>query len=404
MKIKVTIILSLILVIIGGTGVYFYLQKVPSTLPKEKYSSVGKDFISKKIASMSLEEKIGQMIFMDYRKTDYENGFFNDVETYQPGGFILFKENITSYQDVKNLNQRLQKLSKIPLFIGTDQEGGRVQRFAAMPDQSFTIIPSMERVGATNDPLIAKQIGTILGSELATVGINVDFAPVLDINSNLENTVIGDRSFGSTKELVTTMGTALAKGLKKVGVIPVYKHFPGHGDTVEDSHYSFANIYKTKEQLMDLELYPFKSVAHEDDAMIMVGHLSLPNILNDQTPATLSPTIIQILKEELGYDGVIISDALNMGALTNHYSEEEIIINAIKAGIDILLMPSSLSNTVATIKKAIDDGKIKESRIEESVYKILKLKNQYRILDEAKEKSLTEKEWTEHQEYINSLF
>ena len=355
MKIKVTIILSLILVIIGGTGVYFYLQKVPSTLPKEKYSSVGKDFISKKIASMSLEEKIGQMIFIDYRKTDYENGFFNDVETYQPGGFILFKENITSYQDVKNLNQRLQKLSKIPLFIGTDQEGGRVQRFASMPDQSFTIIPSMERVGATNDPLIAKQIGTILGSELATVGINVDFAPVLDINSNLENTVIGDRSFGSTKELVTTMGTALAKGLKKSGVIPVYKHFPGHGDTVEDSHYSFANIYKTKEQLMDLELYPFKSVAHEEDAMIMVGHLSLPNILNDQTPATLSPTIIQILKEELGYDGVIISDALNMGALTNHYSEEEILINAIKAGIDILLMPSSLSNTVATIKKAIDD-------------------------------------------------
>lgn len=400
---KKIILCTLIIVIcIGGSFVFFFHSQKKED--KKNTFQEEKDPIVEQLEKMTLEEKIGQMIFIAYRSMDDEQGFFEEMATYQPGGFILFKENISSYQEVKEFNNHLQSLSKIPLFIGTDQEGGRVQRFGLLKDQNFTIIPSMEQVGLTNDPSIAKEIGYILGSELATLGINVDFAPDLDINSNPQNTVIGDRSFGSTKELVTSMGLSLAEGLKNSGVIPVYKHFPGHGDTYEDSHLDFANIYKTKEQLFQTELYPFSQAAKEDDAMIMVGHLSLPNVIGDQTPASLSPTIIQMLKNNLGFQGVVISDALNMGALTNHYSEEEIITGAIASGIDILLMPSSLSNTVTVIQQAIQNGKMTEERINESVLKILRLKEKYHILNGVQEKTLTPDEWQAHQNYIHEHF
>ncbi len=398
------LILVVVFGLIGGGG-YFYLKSNPQKEEKqEQKKEETVDVVLERFNKMTLEEKIGQMIFIAHRDTDYDEGFIDEFKTYQPGGFILFKENITSFKEVKAFNERLQSLSKIPLFIGTDQEGGRVQRFKSMPDKNFTIIPPMQEVGAKNDAILTEKIGQILGSELQTLGINVDFAPDIDINSNPLNTVIGDRSFSSSKETVATMAASLAKGLKATGVIPVYKHFPGHGDTYEDSHQDFAYIHKTKEELMDVELYPFSQIAKETDAMIMAGHLSLPNLLEDDTPASLSPTIINILREELGYKGIIITDALDMGALTNHYEEEEIVIQAVNAGCDILLMPQSIQNTISILKKAVQDGTVQEERINEAVLKILRMKEKYQLFKSTKAKDLTEEEWTSHQEFIEANF
>ncbi len=403
---KIISLVCLLVLVLGAT--FFWYQRTqqknaPTNQDAKEEEKI--DLAKQRLEKMSLEEKIGQLFFISHRNTDYEDGFFDTVKTYQPGGFILFQENITTYQDVKELNQKLKMLSKTPLFIGTDQEGGRVQRFKTLEDKKFTSIPPMQTVGSTNDVEVAKEVGVILGSELAPLGINVDFAPVLDINSNPENTVIGNRSFGTDKEQVTNMALSLAKGLKSTGVIPVYKHFPGHGDTYEDSHQDFANIYKSKEELFETELYPFQEAAKEEDVMMMVGHLSLPNILEDETPASLSPTMIRLLREDLGYQGVIITDALDMGALTKHYREEEIIVKALQAGVDILLMPTNFEKAVKTVKEAIEKGELEQAQVETSVLRILRLKEKYHLFDDDQQKKdLEESELEQHENYMKEHF
>jgi len=339
----------------------------------------------------TLGRKIAQMLITSYStSTEYDNYLKTNIQSYNPGGFILFSGNILSYGQVTNLIKNMQSDSEIPMFIAVDQEGGRVQRFKEnVVGVNMTIIPDMYKVGLKNDPELAYKIGKVIGTELCPFGVNMDFAPCLDIYSNPQNTVIGTRSFGSTPELVGNMGTKVAKGIADSGIMPVFKHFPGHGDTAEDSHYDLPVLNKTKEELYNFELKPFIEAVNNGAKVIMIGHIALSKI-DGTTPASLSSLIIKdLLKKELGFKGLVITDALNMGALYKSYSNEEIIIYCINAGVDILLMmPGAIQTTIDIIKKALQEGKIKEEDIDRSVEKILALKREMGLFDE---KSLPDK-------------
>lgn len=332
-------------------------------------------WVEEKLSNMSVEEKIGQMLMvLDYSK-EVDEELLDKLNTIKPGGFILFAENFESYEQTKKLIEDIKSTSDIPMFISIDQEGGRVQRLKELSDAEVTIIPPMYNLGLTNDVDLAYEVGQVVGEELRVFDINMNFAPVLDIYSNPENTVIGNRSFGTTSSLVSNMALSFAKGQESTGIISVYKHFPGHGDTLEDSHNTLPIITKTKEELMELELIPFIDAIENDADVIMVGHLAVPEITNDNTPASLSKEIVTgLLKEELGFDGLVITDALNMGALTKNYTEEEIYVNAINAGVDILLMADFDTETVEIIKENIKNRTIKMEEIDDSVKKILELK------------------------------
>ena len=332
-------------------------------------------WVEEELSSMSVEEKIGQMLMvLDYSK-EVDEELLDKLNTIKPGGFILFAENFESYEQTKKLIEDIKRTSDIPMFISIDQEGGRVQRLKELSDTEVTVIPPMYNLGLTNDVGLAYEVGQVVGEELRVFDINMNFAPVLDIFSNPENTVIGNRSFGTTSSLVSNMALSFAKGQESTGIISVYKHFPGHGDTLEDSHNTLPIITKTKEELMELELIPFIDAIENDADVIMVGHLAVPEITNDNTPASLSKEIVTgLLKEELGFDGLVITDALNMGALTKNYTEEEIYVNAINAGVDILLMADFDTETVEIIKGNIKNGTIKMEEIDDSVKKILELK------------------------------
>lgn len=325
--------------------------------------------------NMTLDEKIGQMMIVFYNSSKVDDNLRSALNDVKPGGFILFKDNITTYEDTLTFIKEVKATSDIPMFISIDQEGGNVQRLLALQDMEVSNIPYMNYVGKTEDCEIAYDIGKTIAEELRVFGINMDFAPVIDVYSNPNNTVIGKRSFGNSSELVSKMGISLASGLLDSGVIPVYKHFPGHGNTSVDSHVSLPVVNKSKEELLELDLVPFKDAIEKGASVIMIGHLSVPSITGDNTPASLSkPLITDFLKAELGYDGLVITDALNMGALTNYYSQEEIYVKAIEAGVDILLMPSSSRKALVAVKNAVGEGVISEERIDESVRKILKLK------------------------------
>ncbi len=322
---------------------------------------------------MTIEEKIGQMliIYDTHEEVDDElKRFINDIK---PSGFIINQSNITTFAKTKKYIADLKNNSEIPLIISIDQEGGKVQRLQDLEDKKATNIPSMFDLGKTNDVNLAYEVGKVLALDMRTLGINVVNAPVCDVFSNSNNRVIGTRSFGSNPNLVSKMCVSLGSGLEDNGIIATYKHFPGHGDTETDSHTSLPIINKTYEEMLKNELLPFKEVIANDAKIIMIGHIAFPSLTNNNVPATLSKTIItDLLKNKLGYKGIVITDALNMKALTDNYSDKEIYIKSIEAGVDILLMPNDAKEAINIIKKNIE-----VSRIDESVRKILIFKYTY---------------------------
>lgn len=359
--------------------IYKLNMEKESTEKKEKEVKIEPMGISEKVDSilkmLSLDEKIGQMLFISSSNTTMTERLKELLENSHVGGFILFKENFTSYENTKKLIEDIQKINQIPMFIGIDQEGGKVQRFSSLEDASVTKIPSMRIIGDTNDEKLAYETGVLIAEELKTLGINLDFAPVADVLSNADNQIIGDRSFGTDANLVSKMAISMASGLRQTGVIPVYKHFPGHGNTKADSHYELPVIVKGKEQLKKEDLIPFENAIANGAEIIMIGHLAVPNITGTNTPASLSKEIItDLLKNEMNYHGLVITDALNMKAITNQYEEKEIYELAINAGVDLLLMPKDSLETINLIKESIKENKITEEQIDNSVRKILTLK------------------------------
>lgn len=354
---------------------------IGEVVAQEQAAPTMEDRLAAQLRTMTIEEKIAQMMIIQYPSETMDDTLMHYIRDVKPGGFLLTSENLGTYEQTKELVEALQSNSEIPMFISVDQEGGVVQRFSELSGSVPTEIPSMLSVGRTGETQLAYDIGKVIAEELRTVGINLDFAPVMDILPQNGESFIGTRSFGSDAAMVSAMAMAFAKGLEEHGVLSVYKHFPGHGDTTTDSHRNLPVMDKTKEELLENELIPFQKAIESGADMIMVGHIALPKVVGDDTPASLSGTIItDLLKTELGYEGLVITDALSMRALTNQYSHEEICIKAVEAGVDLLLLPNDCERAVELIKETFS-----EERVDQSVAKILRLKytqlEKYSLLD-----------------------
>lgn len=346
-------------------------------------SSNAGDSITQKVEAMSLDAKIGQMLLVGIEGTKLDAQAKEMISEDQIGGIILYKDNISTLKDMVGLINDLKKSNNdnpVPLFMSVDQEGGKVSR---MPDE-FAVIPSNATVGAAQSADSAETMGKLLGREVLSAGFNMNFAPVLDINSNPDNPVIGDRSFGSTESTVSSLGIAEMNGIASAGVIPVVKHFPGHGDTAVDSHLELPIVNKTAAQLAKLEWLPFQKAIQAQADVVMVAHILFPK-LDSEKPASLSQEIIgKLLREEMGFQGVVITDDLTMGAITDHYTLEAAAVDTVLAGSDILLVAHEYENEEAVRKallESVKDGSIAESRIDESVYRILALKDKYQLKD-----------------------
>lgn len=368
--------------------------------------------IEDKISKMTLDEKIGQMLMLEFRHWEDENGELQEVTElnediknaivkYKVGGVILFAENVRDTEQTTKLTHNIQNAAVEngldPLLISIDQEGGIVVRLG-----TGTSLPGNMALGATRDKELAYQYGKIIADEIKALGINVNLAPVMDTNNNPNNPVIGLRSISSDPKLVGELGSEVVKGLQDQGVSAAIKHFPGHGDTATDSHLGLPVVDKSFEEVEKLEIVPFKKAANEGVDMIMTAHISYPQLEKDTAiskkdgstvgiPATLSDDILTgIIREKMHYDGIVITDAMKMQAIADHFGEEDAVVMAIKAGVDIPLMPAllqknedllKLDNIIGRIKNEIDLGNISENEIDNSVYRILELKQKRGILD-----------------------
>ena len=339
------------------------------------------------MARMTLREKIAQMCFvmpealpgMGAPVTAAGEAWKTAFDATPVGGVILMGANLTGTEQTKALCAALQACSEsrlgLPVFIGVDEEGGDVARVSGNGKFGIGAVPRMASVGASGDPSQARGWGRTVGAYLRELGFDLDFAPVADVLSNAANTVVKTRSFGADGDLVALMTRAFAEGLQSEGVRACYKHFPGHGATAEDSHKGFAVSYRTKDELWDNDLIPFADAAREKIPFIMSGHISLPNAAAEDLPASLNYEILTgLLRGEIRYDGIIITDALNMGAITQRFSPAEVAVLAVKAGNDMLLIASDVDAYVNALTDAVASGEISEARIDESVYRILREK------------------------------
>ena len=392
MKRKIVLITLIILIITGCNK-----NKIETIKNNNKESDPILTKVNKLMDKMSIEEKIAQMLVVYYAKDTVDDNLKKSIKSTPFGGFILTRDNITTYDKTLKFVKDLQNNSSIPMIISIDEEGGNVQRLEYINDKKVTHIPYMYELGKTNDISLAYDTAKVMAEELRTIGVNVTYAPVLDVYSNPNNPVIGKRSFSENTNIVSNMALSFSKGLEENKVISTFKHFPGHGDTDTDSHISLPIINKTYEELKETELIPFQKAIDSGAKIIMIGHIALPKIVGDNTPSSLSKKIVtNILKKDMHYDGLVITDALNMGALTNNYTDEEIYIKTIEAGVDLLLMPNGSKKAIEIIKK-----KVSEDRINESVRKILLFKYNYlndtNYLDENYLGS------SEHQNIINKI-
>ena len=335
------------------------------------------------LAEMTLEEKVYQMFIVTPEtltgydvvnaSTQITKGW---LEKYPVGGLIYFADNILTREQtedmLKNTMKSAMELQEIPIFLCVDEEGGSVVRVAGNPKMGVANVGSM---GEIKDEDGAYQAGATIGAYLKELGFTVDMAPVADVITNEKNTVIGDRSFGSDPSIVDQYADSYSDGLHSKGILSTYKHFPGHGATEGDTHEGYAYTNKTYEELQEVELVPFANAKKNKIDMVMVAHIAVPNITGDNTPCTLSYKMVtEVLKNDLNYNGLIITDAMNMGAITENYTSKEATVKAIQAGVDIVLMPDDFAASVEGVLEAVKKGDITEERINESVLKIIKKK------------------------------
>jgi beta-N-acetylhexosaminidase len=326
---------------------------------------------------MTSREKIGQLFMLGFMGTSVTPELASFIKDCKPGGVILFSRNLESVEQIVELTNDLQRCSpKSPLLISIDQEGGRVSRLP----KGFTIFPPCDLLGRCNSSELAYAAAATIAKELRAVGINMNMAPVLDVNSNPDNPVIGDRAFGSTPDVVGELGLVMAAGLQDNKVVACGKHFPGHGDTNADSHKELPIVEASRERLEAVEFPPFRRAAAAGIATMMTAHV-LYKALDDRLPATLSPAIItNLLREELKYDGVVLTDDLEMQAIVDHYGPGDAAVRALEAGCDVLLICKDQDREIAAfeaIEKAVESGAINGERLERSVARIQRLKQRF---------------------------
>lgn len=363
---------------------------------------------------MSLRDKITQMMMVDFRnwdenpEDDVQMASFttmNDqvrkiLEQYRFGAVIYFAQNLTSTRQAYHLVQAMQQAAVdgggVPMLICTDQEGGSVYRLG-----SGTALPGNMALGATGDPYYSYLAGRIMGSELRALGINTNLAPVVDVNNNASNLVIGIRAYSDDPEVVGQMASSAISGMAEFDVIACAKHFPGHGDTATDSHYGLPRVDKSLEQLRQCELLPYEIAIDRGAQMIMTAHILYPQLEDgkeisrktgkaEALPATMSPKIITgLLKEDMGFDGIVVTDAMNMAGVADYWDPVQAVVLAFQAGVDLVCMPCTLQKEedvqkleaiVQGVEAAVADGTLPLARIEDAVRRILTVKQDRGIL------------------------
>lgn len=336
------------------------------------------------LAQMTLAQKIAQMLMVGVPGTAVNDTSYYRVATQGVGGIIFLPGNITTPEQVTAFTTALQQTARqggsgIPLFIGWNHEGGRIVRRNA----GLTQFPSNMALGAADQPDIVQAIGEAVGQEMLSLGVNMNFAPVLDVNTEPTNPVIGLRAYGDTPYVVASLGRAYITGQQAAGVVAVAKHFPGHGGVAVDSHLDLPQFAQTLEGLWDTDLLPFQEALSADVGAIMVAHLKMPNVDPAGLPSSLSPVLVHdLLRTEMGYDGVVMTDDMGMGAIAKHYSLAEASVLAVLAGNDLLLAvePYSYPDVMMeALLTAVSTNQLTEARIDESVRRILRLKYRFAL-------------------------
>ncbi len=359
------------------------------------------DVVEAQLQKMTLREKVGQLFYVrpecldttiHFNQPSSIDGSTDDIkaiklqavnatmkgvnEKYPVGGVILYAHNIEDEAQLSAFISQIRALNGSPLLC-IDEEGGRVARIANNANFEVEKFESMGAIGATGDPQNAYYCGNTIGTYLRRYGFDIDFAPVADVNTNPENIVIGARAFSDNPEVAAPMVTNYLQGLKDAGITGCIKHFPGHGDTQADTHYGYAQSLKTWEQMTSCEMITFKAGIAWGTQLIMTAHIATPGVTGTDIPATMSPVILQDkLRRELGYQNIIITDAMEMGAITKQYNNAEAAVGTLLAGADIVLGPQNFVDAFDAVIKAVEDGTLTEERINQSVRRVLKLKKQ----------------------------
>lgn len=340
------------------------------------------DLLSQMIKDMTLSDMIYQMMFVTPESlsgyspvVNVEDSLVSALAGKPVGGIIYFASNFENpYQTARLIND-ISSASRIPLFMGVDEEGGRVSRLGKNPDMNVTLHPPMSEIGSLKNPQTAYDTGAILGRELKGLGFNVDFAPNADVLINPDNTEIGNRSFGTDPSVVALMVENVVRGIKDNGVCAALKHFPGHGSTTVDSHTGYSSSSRTLEELRNCEFLPFKAGIEAGAEFVMVSHMTLTDATEEKIASSLSQEVItNMLREELGFEGIVITDSFSMGAITKIYTQSQATLMAVKAGADMILMPHNLQECHDALMNAVESGEISAQRIEQSVRRILELK------------------------------
>lgn len=386
-----------ILGMLAGCGA---LPEADTTVPEETEcfapSEAEVSYIDSLLANMTLREKVGQLFIIrpdslsseltleqvadpsGYGVTSVTAQMRSMLEWYPVGGIAMFGKNIRSPEQITEFIGALQAESTLPLFIAVDEEGGAVARLANHSAFDLPKYGSATQVASSGGKQAALEMGETIGAYLKKYGFNLDFAPDADVNTNPDNPVIGTRAFSSDPETAADMAEAMAAGLKSQGILPTFKHFPGHGDTASDSHTGAAVTEKSRDEMRSCEWLPFLRAGDRD--CVMVGHITAPNIA--PLPASLSHRMVtEILREELGFSGLIVTDSLEMDAVSAQYTASEAAVKAIQAGCDILLMPDGLPEAFQGVLSAVESGEISQDRLDSSVRRILEFKQVYGLLE-----------------------
>ncbi|HXG95279.1 MAG TPA: glycoside hydrolase family 3 N-terminal domain-containing protein [Blastocatellia bacterium] len=378
----------LVILILSTSNALASLPASAHQKPKAKSSATEQSWVEKTLASMTLDEKIGQLIipamvgmFLS-QDSDAFKQMKRDVTEFHVGGYHMLGEvdKLHEPAGVALLINHLQDMAKVPLLITADFEGGVGLRYIGA-----TRLPRAMAMGATGNTDLVYQAGRVTAEEARAMGVNVNFYPVVDVNNNARNPIINIRSFGGDPKLVSEMARAYIRGAQSAGVMATAKHFPGHGDTSQDSHLELPIVDIDRARLNAIELPPFKAAVDEGVGGVMSAHIALPKIETENVPATLSEKMLTgVLRKEMKFGGVIFTDAMNMRGVAAHYPQGEAAVRAIKAGADIILYPESVEQAFNAMKRAVESGEIKESRIDESVRRVLAAKQKLGLDKNAK--------------------
>lgn len=418
MKLRRWVPLAALLLLFTGCGVQptaLQERTEPSPQPVElepatPVEELPADGVQAMVEAMTLRQKVGQLFMvrpdaldptLSQEEIDDENAdgvtcltdaMRQTLAEYPVGGICQFGKNLADPEQLRQFNADLQAASDLPLLLAVDEEGGPVARLANHPAFDLPRYESVAAVGAAGDPAAAREMGRTIGGYLRDYGFTMDFAPVADVYTNPANTVIGGRAFSGDGAEAAAMAWAMAQGLEEQGILPTFKHFPGHGDTAQDSHSGLAVATRSREEMEQCEWLPFARPSAGAEVLpyraVMVGHIAAPALGGGETPASLSQAVVtDLLRNELlqGEDVLIVTDSLAMGAITQQYTPAQAAVQALQAGCDILLMPDGLAEAFDGVVAAVEDGTISQQRLEESVARILRYKQQYAGLQAAAE-------------------